>query len=139
MCSSGRTGTPTPRLCESHLLQAAEKVRPAPYPVSRPAPHLRKHAVVGGLQPERRAGVAGPLGHQDDRKYLRPSRHTPQALHRQRLRAGAAAFEAVKTKKRQILSDLTLLLILTAIFGPPKDDKSERSICSKVIRSAPSL
>ena len=62
-----------PRLCEPHLPQAAEEVRPAPHPVSRPAPHLRQHAAVGGLRPERRAGVAGPLGHQDDRKYLRPS------------------------------------------------------------------
>ena len=79
--------------------------------------HLRQHAAVGGLRPERRAGVAGPLGHQDDRKYLRPSGHTPQAFHRQRPRTGAAAIEAVKNKKRQILSDLTLLLTLTAIFG----------------------
>ena len=61
--------------------------------------HLRQHASVGGLRPERRAGVAGPLGHQDDRKYLRPSGHTPQALHRQRLGASAAAIEAVKNKK----------------------------------------
>ena len=107
-----------PRLCEPHLPQAAEEVRPAPYPVSRPAPHLRQHAAVGGLRPERRPRVVRPLGHQDDRKHLRPSGHTPQAFHRQRSGTGAAAFEAVKTKKRQILSDLTLLLILTAIFGP---------------------
>ena len=88
-----------PRLCEPHLPQAAEEVRPTPHPLSRPAPHLRQHASVGGLRPERRAGVAGPLGHQDDRKYLRPSGHTPQALHRQRLGAGAAAIEAVKKQK----------------------------------------
>ena len=60
---------------------------------------LRQHAAVGGLRPEGRAGVARPLGHQDDRKYLRSSGHTPQALHRQRLGAGAAAIEAVKNKK----------------------------------------
>ena len=60
---------------------------------------LRQHAAVGGLRPEGRAGVAGALGHQDDRKHLRPSGHTPQAFHCQRLRAGAAAFEAVKSKK----------------------------------------
>ena len=88
-----------PRLCKPHLPQAAEEVRPAPYPVPRPAPHLRQHAAVGGLRPEGCAGVAGPLGHQDDRKHLRPSGHTPQAFHRQRLRAGVAAFEAVKNKK----------------------------------------
>ena len=58
-----------------------------------------------------------PLRHQDDREHLRSSGHTPQALHRQRLGASVAAIEAVKTKKRQILSDLTLLLTLTAIFG----------------------
>ena len=86
--------------------------------------HLRQHAAVGGLRPERRAGVAGPLGHQDDRKHLRPSGHTPQALYRQRLGAGAAAFEAVKTKKRQILLDLTLLLTLTAIFGPSGESRT---------------
>ena len=68
--------------------------------------------------------MAGPLGHQDDRKYLRSSGHTPQALHRQRLGAGAAAFEAVKNKKRQILSDLTLLLTLTAIFGPSGESRT---------------
>ena len=113
-----------PRLCESHLPQAAEEVRPTPHPLSRPAPHLRQHASVGGLRPEGRAGVAGTLGHQDDRKHLRPSGHTPQALHCQRLRAGAAAFEAVKTKKRQILSDLTLLLTLTAIFGPSGESRT---------------
>ena len=79
---------------------------------------LRQHAAVGGLRPEGRAGVAGPLGHQDDRKHLRPSGHTPQAFHCQRLGASAAAIEAVKNKKRQILSDLTLLLTLTATFGP---------------------
>ena len=79
--------------------------------------HLRQHAAVGGLRPEGCAGVARPLGHQDDRKHLRPSGHTPQALHRQRFGAGASAIEAVKTKKRQILSDLALLLTLTAIFG----------------------
>ena len=113
-----------PRLCESHLPQTAEEVRPAPYPVPRFTPHLRQHAAVGGLRPEGRAGVAGPLGHQDDRKYLRPSGHTPQALYRQRLGAGAAAFEAVKTKKRQILSDLTLLLTLTAILGPSGESRT---------------
>ena len=86
--------------------------------------HLRQHASVGGLRPEGRAGVAGTLGHQDDRKHLRPSGHTLQALHCQRLRAGAAAFEAVKTKKRQILSDLTLLLTLTAIFGPSGESRT---------------
>ena len=69
--------------------------------------------------------MAGPLGHQDDREHLRPSGHTPQAIHCQRLRAGAAAFEAVKkTKKRQILSDLTLLLTLTAIFGPSGESRT---------------
>ena len=86
--------------------------------------HLRQHAAVGGIRPEGRAGVAGTLGHQDDRKHLRPSGHTLQALHCQRLRAGAAAFEAVKTKKRQILSDLTLLLNLTAIFGPSGESRT---------------
>ena len=86
--------------------------------------HLRQHAAVGGLRPEGRAGVARSLGHQDDRKHLRPSGHTPQAFHRQRLGAGAAAFEAVKTKKRQILSDLTLLLTLTAIFGPSGESRT---------------
>ena len=89
----------SPRLCEPHLPQAAEEVRPAPHPVSRPAPHLRQHAAVGGLRPERRAGVAGPLGHQDDREHLRPSGHTPQAFHRKRPGASAAAIEAVKNKK----------------------------------------
>ena len=79
--------------------------------------HLRQHAAVGGLRPEGRAGVARSLGHQDDREHLRPSGHTPQAFHCQRLGTSAAAFEAVKTKKRQILSDLTLLLTLTATFG----------------------
>ena len=88
-----------PRLCESHLPQAAEEVRPAPYPVSRPAPHLRQHAAVGGLRSEGRAGVARPLGHQDDRKHLRPSGHTPQAFHCQRFGASTAAIEAVKNKK----------------------------------------
>ena len=86
--------------------------------------HLRQHAVVGGLRPEGRAGVAGTLGHQDDREHLRPSGHTPQAFHRQRFGAGAAAIEAVKTKKRQILSDLTLLLTLTAIFGPSGESRT---------------
>ena len=85
---------------------------------------LRQHAAVGGLRPEGCAGVAGPLGHQDDRKHLRPSGHTPQAFHRQRLGAGAAAIEAVKNKKRQILSDLTLLLTLTAIFGPSGESRT---------------
>ena len=87
-----------PRLCESHLPQAAEEVRPAPHPLSRPAPHLRQHAAVGGLRPERRPRVVRPLGHQDDREHLRPSGHTPQAFHRQRLGAGVAAIEAVKKK-----------------------------------------
>ena len=113
-----------PRLCEPHLPQAAEEVRPAPYPVSRPASHLRQHAAVRGLRSEGRAGVAGALGHQDDRKHLRPSGHTPQALHRQRFGASAAAIEAVKNKKRQILSDLTLLLTLTAIFGPSGESRT---------------
>ena len=113
-----------PRLCESHLPQAAEEVRPAPYPVPRPAPHLRQHAAVGGLRSEGRAGVAGTLGHQDDRKHLRPSGHTPQAFHRQRFGTGAAAIEAVKNKKRQILSDLTLLLTSTAIFGPSCESRT---------------
>ena len=85
---------------------------------------LRQHVAVGGLRSEGRAGVAGTLGHQDDRKHLRPSGQTPQAFHRQRLGAGAAAFEAVKTKKRQILSDLTLLLTLTAIFGPSGESRT---------------
>ena len=85
---------------------------------------LRQHAAAGGLRPEGCAGVARPLGHQDDRKHLRPSGHTPQALHRQRSGTGAAAFEAVKTKKRQILSDLTLLLTLTAIFGPSGESRT---------------
>ena len=40
------------------------------------------------------------------------------------LEQGAAAFEAVKTKKRQILSDLTLLLTLTAIFGPSGESRT---------------
>ena len=88
-----------PRLCKPHLPQTAEEVRPAPHPVSRPAPHLRQHAAVGGLRPERRAGVAGPLGHQDDCKHLRPSGHTAQAFHCQWVGTGAAAFEAVKNKK----------------------------------------
>ena len=88
-----------PRLCEPHLPQAAEEVRPAPHPVSRFTPHLRQHAAVGGLRPEGRAGVARSLGHQDDREHLRPSGHTPQAFHCQRLRAGAASIEAVKNKK----------------------------------------
>ena len=86
--------------------------------------HLRQHAAVGGLRAEGRAGVAGTLGHQDDREHLRPSGYTPQAFHCQRLRAGAAAFEAVKNKKRQILSDLTLLLTLTAIFGPSGESRT---------------
>ena len=85
---------------------------------------LRQHAAAGGLRPEGCAGVARPLGHQDDRKHLRPSGHTPQALHRQRSGTGAAAFEAVKTKKRQILSDLTLLLTLTATFGPSGESRT---------------
>ena len=88
------------------------------------SPHLRQHVAVGGLRSEGRAGVARPLGHQDDRKHLRPSGHTPQAFHRQRLGAGAAAFEDVKTKKRQTLSDLTLLLALTAIFGPSGESRT---------------
>ena len=88
-----------PRLCKPHLPQAAEEVRPAPHPLSRPAPHLRQHVAVGGLRSEGRAGVARPLGHQDDRKHLRPSGHTPQAFHRQRVGAGVAAIEAVKNKK----------------------------------------
>ena len=113
-----------PRLCKPQLPQAAEEVRPAPHPVSRPSPHLRQHVAVGGLRSEGRAGVAGTLGHQDDREHLRPSGHTPQALHRQRLGASAATFEAVKTKKRQILSDLTLLLTLTAIFGPSGESRT---------------
>ena len=114
----------SPRLCEPHLPQAAEEVRPAPYPIPRPAPHLRQHAAVGGLRSEGRTGVAGTLGHQDDREHLRPSGYTPQALHRQRLGAGAAAIEAVKNKKRQILSDLTLLLNLTAILGPSGESRT---------------
>ena len=113
-----------PRLCKPHLPQAAEEVRPAPHPLSRPAPHLRQHVAVGGLRSEGRAGVARPLGHQDDRKHLRPSGHTPQALHRQRFGTGAAAIEAVKNKKRQILSDLTLLLTLTATFGPSGESRT---------------
>ena len=113
-----------PRLCEPHLPQAAEEVRPAPYPVPRPAPHLRQHAAVGGLRPEGCAGVARPLGHQDDREHLRPSGHKPQAFHRQRFGASVAAIEAVKNKKRQILSDLTLLLTLTAIFGPSGESRT---------------
>ena len=113
-----------PRLCEPHLPQAAEEVRPGPYPVSRPAPHLRQHAAVGGLRAKGCAGVARPLGHQDDRQYLRPSGHTPQAFHRQRVGTGAAAFEAVKTKKRQNLSDLTLTLTLTATFGPSGESRT---------------
>ena len=88
-----------PRLCEPHLPQAAEKVRPAPYPVPRPAPHLRQHAAVGGLRSEGRAGVAGTFGHQDDCEHLRPSGPTPQAFHRQRFGTGAAAIEAIKNKK----------------------------------------
>ena len=86
--------------------------------------HLRQHVAVGGLRPEGRAGVAGTLGHQDDREHLRPSGHTPQAFHRQRFGASAAAIEAVKNKKRQILSDLTLLLTLTAIFGPSGESRT---------------
>ena len=86
--------------------------------------HLRQHVAVGGLRSEGRAGVAGTLGHQDDRKHLRPSGHTPQAFHRQRLGTSVAAFEAVKNKKRQILSDLTLLLTLTAIFGPSGESRT---------------
>ena len=89
----------SPRLREPHLSQAAEEVRPAPHPLSRFTPHLRQHAAVGGLRPEGCAGVAGPLGHQDDREHLRPSGHTPQAFHRQRLGASVASFEAVKNKK----------------------------------------
>ena len=85
---------------------------------------LRQHAAVGGLRSEGRAGVAGTLGHQDDRKHLRPSGHTPQALHRQRFGTSAASFEAVKTKKCQILSDLTLPLTLTAIFGPSGESRT---------------
>ena len=88
---------------------------------------IRKNDIlwtVGGLRPEGCAGVAGPLRHQDDRKYLRPSGHTPQALHRQWFGTGAASFEAVKTKKLQILSDLTLLLTLTAIFGPSGESRT---------------
>ena len=61
--------------------------------------HLRQHVAVGGLRPEGRAGVAGTLGHQDDREHLRPSGHTPQAFHRKRPGASAAAIEAVKNKK----------------------------------------
>ena len=61
--------------------------------------HLRQHVAVGGLRPEGRAGVAGTLGHQDDREHLRPSGHTPQAFHRQRFGASVAAIEAVKNKK----------------------------------------
>ena len=86
--------------------------------------HLRKHAAVGGLRPEGCAGVARSLGHQDDCKHLRPSGHTAQAFHCQWVGTGAAAFEAVKTKKRQILSDLTLLLTLTAIFGPSGESRT---------------
>ena len=86
--------------------------------------HLRQHAAVGGLRPERCAGVAGPLGHQDDREHLRPSGHTPQAFHCQRFGTSAASFEAIKNKKRQILSDLTLLLTLTAIFGPSGESRT---------------
>ena len=79
------------RLCEPHLPQAAEEVRPAP--------HLRQHAAVGGIRPEGHAGVAGTLGHQDDREHLRPSGHTAQAFHCQWVGTGAAAIEAVKNKK----------------------------------------
>ena len=61
--------------------------------------HLRQHVAVGGLRPEGCAGVARPLGHQDDREHLRPSGHTPQAFHRQRLGTSVAAIEAVKNKK----------------------------------------
>ena len=43
---------------------------------------------------------------------------------RQRFGTSAASFEAVKTKKRQILSDLTLLLTLTAIFGPSGESRT---------------
>ena len=86
--------------------------------------HLRQHAAVGGLRPEGRAGVAGALGHQDDREHLRPSGPTPQAFHCQRLGTSVAAIEAVKNKKRQILSDLTLLLTLTAIFGPSGESRT---------------
>ena len=68
--------------------------------------------------------MAGPLGHQDDRQYLRPSGHTAQAFHCQRFGTSAAAIEAVKNKKRQILSDLTLLLTLTAIFGPSGESRT---------------
>ena len=88
------------------------------------SPHLRQHAAVGGLRPEGCAGVARSLRHQDDRKHLRPSGYTPQALYRQRVGTSAAAIEAVKTKKRQILSDLTLLLTLTAIFGPSGESRT---------------
>ena len=86
--------------------------------------HLRQHVAVGGLRSEGRAGVAGTLGHQDDREYLRPSGHTPQAFNRQRFGTSAASFEAVKIKKRQILSDLTLLLTLTATFGPSGESRT---------------
>ena len=68
--------------------------------------------------------MARSLGHQDDREHLRPSGHTPQALNCQRPGASVAAIETVKTKKRQILSDLTLLLTLTAIFGPSGESRT---------------
>ena len=68
--------------------------------------------------------MAGTLGHQDDREHLRPSGHTPQAFHRQQLGTSVAAIEAVKNKKRQILSNLTLLLTLTAILGPSGESRT---------------
>ena len=95
-------------------------------------PHIRFHdlrhtcasMLLSEATAEGCAGVAGPLGHQDDCKHLRPSGHTAQAFHCQWVGTGAAAFEAVKTKKRQILSDLTLLLTLTAIFGPSGESRT---------------
>ena len=67
------------------------------------------------------------LGHSDIKMTANIYGHLdipPQAFHCQRLGTSAAAFEAVKTKKRQILSDLTLLLTLTAIFGPSGESRT---------------
>ena len=68
------------------------------------------------------------LGHSDIKMTANIYGHLDirrKRYHCQRLRAGAAAFEAVKkTKKRQILSDLTLLLTLTAIFGPSGESRT---------------
>jgi len=64
------------------------------------------------------------LGHSDIKMTANIYGHLDIRCKRSIANGLAAAFEAVKTKKRQILSDLTLLLTLTAIFGPSGESRT---------------